>query len=267
MKLSQQRIFFVFEPLSRETVDKFISEHPVQDFKRSDIAYDLWLEKFLDKLSLFYKAQREWFTNEVRIAFGHQFGIDAEESISGYELQEEWQQEKVDSGLEGWSIKTDNLIETIYSESDQVKKRIGLEGGAIPIRKFDVFNELYKYDTDLNEYWFNQTINNSQNKQISLKQLFLHDYQRSPHWKRLRNALFLIHGGACQEVLHYASGISLSLGDWNVDMHIQVINDENRGNERFKEVILLCKQHYYEWRENLIKFGEPRISYLFNNYM
>lgn len=268
MKPSHQRIFYEFEPLSRETVDRFFSEHPIQDLKRPDIAYDLWLEKFLDKLSLFYKAQREWFANEVRLGFGQQFGIDAEEAISGYELQEEWQQERDESGLEEWSLRTDNILKTIYSESDQVKKRIGLEFGVVPIQisKIDVFNDLDKFDTDLNEYWFNQNINNSHQKQLSLQQLSLHDYQRSPHWKRLRHALFLIHGGSCQEVLHYTSGNSWYSGGWNVDIHIQVLNNENRGNERFKDVILLCKQHYYEWRENLTKFGEPRISYLFNNY-
>jgi hypothetical protein len=88
-------------------------------------------------------------------------------------------------------------------------------------------------------------------------------YLKTMHWKRLRAAMFLIHRCTCQEEICASSGDTWYFNGWDIDIHVHHLSYANRGNERYRDVILLCKKNHGQWHSNIEKTGESGIDFEF----
>ncbi len=94
-----------------------------------------------------------------------------------------------------------------------------------------------------NEIWFNWVINNTDQERERLARLPYDQYLKTSHWRRVRSAMLIVRNRTCSATDCDVMGEPLSGVDM-VDLHVHHVNYVNRGNERFKDLLLLCKRHH-----------------------
>jgi hypothetical protein len=96
---------------------------------------------------------------------------------------------------------------------------------------------------DIDKIWFNGLINNPTQVIAELKSLSYERYLQTPHWRKIRAAIFLINKAICQANSCNVVGESWYGGsESGLDVHH--LSYENRGNERFDDLALLCRYHH-----------------------
>lgn len=97
------------------------------------------------------------------------------------------------------------------------------------------------------ELWFNTMVHNPPSLQRELRSMKYGEYLKTTHWKRVRAAMLLINSARCQEAKCWSSGDRWYGGDWEADLHIHHLSYQNRGNERYRDLTLLCSKHHEQW--------------------
>ena len=110
----------------------------------------------------------------------------------------------------------------------------------------------------INELWFNTTINNPGDVVSQLRALTYPEYLKTKHWQRVRAAMMLIHKAICQAEGYYEMDESWFFGgESEIDVHH--LHYRNKGNERYSDLALLCKDHHKLWHSNEAT-GKPQIA-------
>lgn len=93
------------------------------------------------------------------------------------------------------------------------------------------------------EIWFNWVINNDSEEQRRLAALPYKDYLKTRHWRRVRYTLMITRNRVCTH-RDCAQLLETHHGSDMADLHVHHLTYKNRGNERFKDVLLLCNRHH-----------------------
>jgi hypothetical protein len=112
----------------------------------------------------------------------------------------------------------------------------------------------------INELWFNATINNSDDVASLLRHTLYPDYLKTSHWQRVRAAMMIIHKACCQAEGCHELFESWYFG-WESDIDVHHLHYQNKGNERYADLALLCKDHHKQWHYNKDN-GLPQIQIL-----
>lgn len=91
----------------------------------------------------------------------------------------------------------------------------------------------------LDEIWFNGYVNNASSTVRELRGMPYAEYLKTPHWRNVRDAMIMFYGCRCQGRKCDMMGDS-GYGGAESTIHVHHLTYENRGNERFKDLTLLC---------------------------
>lgn len=239
-----------FTPLSFDDVMVFLKTKngSVEEKKKF---YQLWLYGFYRQATMFYQCQ---YVAHQRIVerYMESLGVDQED----YRYNEIWDE----SGLSAHS-------EQMNKQQKRIKRIVSDAAPELYERRSDirslaeVFQEyLFEIELgltigaridDLDEYWFNLTINNSNAEQTALRRMPYRDYLQTAHWKRVRAAMLMINSATCE--CARCGGLE-SWWSTESDLHVHHKSYKNRGNERYADLELVC---YYEHERRHFKENQP----------
>ena len=250
--------YFQFEPLKKDVFVSFLISNYGTSLEEALWLYDNWLYDFLHKRLVFYSAQVDRYKLLLKRYFCRKFGNEQDESD---EYNEDfWKQYKTE-----W--------EAVIEESD-LDKVMSIHDNAIIMRTYqghDIYDfnhikdcaEEFKEDfaresklclhygfncLHLDALWFDIVINNSAQEITKHRRMPYSDYLKTRHWHKIKSALMLICRGFCQEESCY--GDSFYRGDWETSIHVHHLSYHNKGNERFRDLVLLCNVHHQRWHDN-----------------
>ena len=250
--------YFFFRPI---TFDQFFNYFNTNySFESVESAYRIyndWLLFFCQRSSVYYRAQYDYHQEVVEKTFRIENQVPEDRSFSEYELDESWEYYSSESGLlahyqafesqckimEGTAelARLENKISPSYSLGESLRE---LE---------HVRNEIMLHQRPttrlINDLWFNSTINNPDDVALQLRKTSYPDYLRTRHWQRIRAAMMLIHKASCQAEGHYELFESWFFG-WESEIDVHHLHYRNKGNERYSDLVLLCKDHHKLWHLN-----------------
>jgi 5-methylcytosine-specific restriction endonuclease McrA len=228
-----ESMFFFFEPLKYERfVDQF--GQTILDPNELRTAYLAWTSEFCRKSLLFYQNQYRAHSDITWMEFCRTYEIPDYEHPSNFSLELEW---------EDW--KEVHLLSSHYSRSEEkiesmsrLEEKIGEE-----FKPNALLNRELIPPKEIDKIWFNDLVNNSPQVVAELRGLKYPRYLETEHWRRIRAAMFLINKAICQAADCYVVGESWYGGsESGLDVHH--LTYANRGNERFEDLALLCRQHH-----------------------
>lgn len=224
------------------------------------LVFNLWLEEFGRMSIKFYAAQNSRYRILVRRNFYSSHGILEEEPVEEWGLVHEWENAEIEAKLNQWQRQTEDLL--LISEYYRMMGNQKLKEILGPIWQIEVVPALPAWSQirKLNSMWFNSIFQSTPDEIQELRKLPYEQYLMTPYWKRVRAAMFLIHEAICQEVNHFEMGESWYFGDWESDLHVHHLTYDNLGNERYEDLVLLCKKHHEIWHENEKKKSGRQIN-------
>ena len=208
---------------------------------------------------MFYHAQYARHENFVLRGFQADHNMPADSSPSEWGLDDIWQEEYINSGLQEHYEDFQFFSERITQNRENLQHRISHQN---PAERLNLALSRQIPTKVINELWFNTTINNPESIVSDLCQLPYKIYLKSLHWARIKAAMLLIHRAVCQEEWHSIAGESWYFGDWESDIHVHHLNYTHRGNERYNDLVLLCSKHHSLWHTNMDKIGNPGFNIL-----
>jgi hypothetical protein len=217
---------------------------------------------------VFYHAQYNYHHEIVEKGFCSENKIPEGHSFSEYGLDDSWEDYCSESGLRAHCQEYEtqcNIIEGT-AESARLENNISPSHslGESLLELENISNEiaLHQRPTEklINEFWFNSTINNPNDVVLQLRKTPYPDYLRTRHWQRVRAAMMLIHRASCQAKGHYELFESWYFG-WEPEIDVHHLHYQNKGNERYSDLVLLCKEHHKLWHSNVVE-GKQQLTIL-----
>jgi hypothetical protein len=244
---------FQFEPISLE---QFRARFP--DFSQADAEelFDYWLIDFYYEAMRFYKAKYDQHHHKLAKSFRQFYKLSDEEW-----RKEEWEQYAAEYELPEHSYLSNQEIERADEINDRLHhKRFGVSnkssslvsGATLLTRRMRLGAPP---EQAIWEIWFDALINNSPQTRASLKWIKYPGYLATDHWKKVRDAMLMSYHARCQARACLYDGESW-YGD-EADIHVHHLTYENKGNERYRDLTLLCRAHHDLWHENQ-KAGRPQ---------
>jgi len=249
---------FTFEPIDfHQFYEAFDLKYRFLPNTYAQEIFDAWLFKFLKRVDMFYYAQYIRHENLLMREFRKEHNLPEDSNPSEWALDDVWQEKCNNTGLHEHHEDFQYRRESINETRKELQKRIGHKLFADKLDSV-ISNPLPM--KAINELWFDTTICNPESLVNDLHQLSYERYLKSPHWARVKSAMLLIHKAVCQEEFHFTVGESWYFGDWESDIDVHHLNYKNLGNERYKDLILLCRKHHTMWHENMKTIGSPGIN-------
>lgn len=224
------------------------------DFRKAMSAYDDefyekvyhgWIEDFYRRARLSAMSQlsahcQEVFKEAMRycgttdpdtVREYYPYELQQIERDMGYDLHEQ-QVDKYHEYLNSLRPKTDTLIVTGFEMLDAFLQM--LEGVDNPLPSPDFLYPIF------DRIWFNQTMTPGLFESVSeLRSLPYPEYLKSMHWKATRAAMMLLHNARCQsQKCGWGDGWWMG-GEYDLNVHH--LTYKNRGNERYEDLLLLCR--------------------------
>jgi hypothetical protein len=246
-----------FRPLDYGTYLSHFGEKVVRSPERAKFVFLEWLDNFYHRSALFYHAQYLRLRNLAEKEFRKEHGLREDDYFDSF-LQEEWEEHYKRVGLE----KNYEDYRAMSDVANRARTEIRKQRNALSITEHterELSDERPRLK-EINALWFNTTIRNDEQTAIELKELPYDFYLKTKHWGKVRAAQMLIHKAVCQEQYHYAMGESWYTGDWESDIHVHHLTYENRGNERYSDLVLLCASHHEAWHKEFDAFGKSSIA-------
>lgn len=218
-----------------------------------------------------YAEWCEWFSRHSRLFYRHQtmyhFELLFNRFIRENDLSEyqeswyendfyKWEQYQDENGYSENVIKTEghrkNIFEYLRPYLVYKKPKSNKEIAS------ELTNMLLTSKPDptllvhsITRLWFNNIVDNTPEKQMELKKInYSKEYLQTKHWRKIRALQVFIHRGKCSNKGCHHTLNETFLGQWIQDLHVHHISYDNRGNERFEDVCLLCKYCHDEITKN-----------------
>lgn len=244
---------FHFEPISLEQFQSRFSNFSQPD---AEELFDYWLIDFYYEARRFYRAKYEQHHQKVVRGFRQFYQLSDDEW-----LKEEWRQYAAEHELPEYSDLSNREIEHAHEMRDRLHhKRFGVSSkSSILISNTTLLTRRMRLGAPpkqaIWEIWFDALINNSQQTQASLRWVKYPEYLATDHWKKVRDAMLMSYHARCQAKACLYAGDSW-YGD-EADIHVHHLTYNNKGNERYRDLTLLCRTHHEQWHENE-KAGRPQ---------
>lgn len=248
--------YFYFQPLKpSHFFSAFLDKYSL-DEQTARICYQHWLGDYCRKAYLFYTMQHRRHIDMFYKKIKEEFDID-EEYVDDYHedtlkrLRETegigLRERELEYQLEHLSLLQSQYLNTALPHQNFRSIREIVDD----LRGWLEFRHAVPNPTISEAYalWFNNLIHNDSDTKRKLRALPYESYLRTSHWKRVRSAILLANRASCQALDCQYVGESW-YGGHEVDLHVHHLNYENRGNERFEDLALLCKWHHESWHKN-----------------
>lgn len=261
--------YFFFKPITFDVFFRSLgTRYNLQSVESAKKVYNDWLILFCQKSSMFYHAQYDYHQGVVEKGFRLENKVPEDHNFSEYGLEASWDYCSRENGLtahyyeyENQCSLIENTINWARSESHippthsigEITKKFEITRSEIALRQRPVTRVI-------NELWFNSTINNPDNIASKLRNTPYPQYLQTIHWRHVRAAMMLIHRASCQAEGHYEMFESWYFG-WEPETGVHHLTYRNKGNERYCELALLCKEHHKLWHSNATA-KKPQIKIL-----
>lgn len=233
----------IFTPLSRGDFDVL---YPTLSSELKNTYFDKWIKDFYHRAGLFYRFSALKIQGYAEYIFRSKYNI-----IEGDPYPyPEWDDYAKSSQL----VKSVNELNEIWNE---YSRKAG-EGKSDLVSFYEISKEVqdeFLYDDqfyieikNIWEFWFNKLINNPEDEVSFLLELKYSEYLYTQHWQTVRDAMLLIYRARCQATDCLNSGESWYGDEYGI--HVHHMTYQNKGNERFKDLTLLCYIHHELWHEN-----------------
>lgn len=251
---------YTFRPLDYQRYlshfEEMLSSQKSYSQESAELLFLDWLDLFYKRSGLFYHAQYIKNRNSVDREFRAYYNLPEEEEFDDFYLQE-WEQYCKQVRFEKYKEDYQLLKKEVLSSRKEVKEKKNKFDTKRHSERF--FSSNYPRMREINALWFNTVICNDDKAVSKLKKLPYSEYLKTEHWGKVRAAQMLIHKAVCQEQCHYEIGESWYTNDWESDIHVHHLTYENRGNERYDDLVLLCAKHHEEWHREFEKLGKSHI--------
>ncbi len=265
----QEFNYITFKPISfDEFLINFGAGYKFQSVKSAKKIFNDWLIFFCKRSSLFYHAQYDYHQGIIEKEFRIQNQIPEGHSFSEYGLDDSWDYFSRENGLTAhhWEYENqrsiiENTLHWARSESNiPPTYSIGKLAQDLEITRKEIALHQRPTTRVINELWFNTTIKNPINVVSQLRGISYPEYLRTKHWQQVRAAMMLIHKATCQAEGHYEMSETWYFG-WEPEIDVHHLSYRNKGNERYSELALLCKDHHKLWHSNATA-RKPQITIL-----
>ena len=235
--------YFFFKPLSYEyfvrDLGQNIDSRPPEELTS---IYLSWVIDYCRKAQYFYQYQYRKHSDITWKAFCDQFHIPEHEHPDNIGFDLEWEDWKEEYQLDIHYDEYQEAAQSLLALQKSTESKLKLEG-------LDTEQETISY-RDIDRAWFNQIVNNSTQVAEELRILPYEKYLQTSHWKKIRCAIMLIRKAVCQAKACNIIGESwYGGGESELDVHHLTYSD--RGNERYEDLVLLCKHHHELIHSNL----------------
>ncbi|MCL4250041.1 MAG: HNH endonuclease [Anaerolineae bacterium] len=235
--------YFFFNALPYETALALKPQSNEIDVLLWTKTYIRWSNVFDDYAKRFYLYQRvahleTTFEKFRQIHDLDEFSQEAFWQIEQKGLNKEWQAFRHERGLEEHDQTYRRVLKFLESHLKDVNQLADAN-----TTSFNEYKELERLFPLLDEIWFNEIVVICDNQeQLMLKYLPYSQYLRTFHWRRIRSALILLNEERCS----YCGCKPHGLEGGYRDMHVHHMSYSNRGRERYRDVILLCRSCHKE---------------------
>lgn len=230
--------YFFFMPLAYNDVAAYIQSHlNSSDLLLTKTIYGSWLGSYRHKSYLFYQYQYRKHRDLTWFSFCQHYQIPEYENPSNLGLDYEWTDWRLNSQLDDHFERYQATIE----EKIAIMEDNQTDSSSISDTLINYGAVIYK---ELDEIWFNNLINNPPELFAKLRIMpYDKKYRETSHWKRIRAAMLLINTAICQAEECLMIGESWYGGNES-DLEVHHQDYKNLGNERFKDLVLLCRRHH-----------------------
>lgn len=261
--------YFIFKPI---TFDQFFNNfrmgYKFQSVESAKKIYNDWLIFFCNRASLFYRAQYDRHQRIIEKGFSIENQIPEAHSISEYGLDDDLEYYSQENGLTTHYDDYKNQCRIIESTAEWARtennisatRSVGEVLQEAELARNEIMLRQRPTTRAINELWFNSTINNPDGVVLQLRKIPYPDYLKTKHWQRVRAAMMFIRKASCQAEGHYELHESWYFG-WEPEIDVHHLDYRNKGNERYSELVLLCKEHHKLWHSNATD-GKPQIAIL-----
>lgn len=235
--------FFYFEPFDLREMNIATNGGIPEDIRLE--AFGTWLMWQRRRAWLFYHDQYWQYDQKVYEHFirEHNLPNDGGESIGSSErLSELYEQARADANL---SYEYDRYLNFTGSIPKAVLQNLYTQtAGDIAYELLEnIVNGVsrgHSYVHQITEAWFNTRISNPTHQIKELRSMPYQDYLKTEHWHKVRALTVLVYRAKCCSSQCWMLDEQM----WMAFAHLRQVHHisySNRGNERFGDVCVLCK--------------------------
>ncbi len=229
--------YFFFNPLSHGDVETFLRERsPGIREPAARVIYSGWLDTYKRKAVFFYQSQYRRHQSLTWLSFCQHYEIPDYETPANFDLEYEWVDWKENYQLSAHDEKYESMQE-LFGQNDTTQQYDAHSNNDNLFSHGDISHK------EIDEIWFNSQIKNSVEIAEKLRSLSYDKYLETSHWKKVRSAMILINTAICQAKECAVVGESW-YGGSESELQIHHLDYSNRGNERFKDLAVLCRRHH-----------------------
>lgn len=216
-----------------------------------EYAFLKWVDKFHWNATRSYAGLIQYYYQTTRRRFSTKHNLDF--YFDDYQLDREQEQEweslvaQVRPHADFCTAQIERIDEYKRSYLPHVYNSDGREYS--PLRSMrEIIEEMELDQTRIhasvfNEVWFDMVINTPADQQKALRKIPYTDYLKTEHWRRVRLAALLVHRSRCRAGECLITN-EMYFGEDLRYLHIHHLNYKHRGNERFVDIVPLCKEHH-----------------------
>lgn len=234
---------------------------PLWDEEFIQAAFKNWNHEFCKRSSFLYRSRISTHYDYLMQRFGREYGINVSEGVDP-DYKHVWEDFLSDTDYPEHEARFNEW--TYYAEEMQRRN----QGNALTvITDQEAIEDFLRFllsdepqpDSDVTEMlimrlWFNKCVNRASDDVGELRRMPYPEYLKSDHWRRIRGAMLIAHSARCQG--KKCEGFdSYWMGSEDY-LHVHHVSYRNRGNERFEDLRLICKDCHKDAHEGKDVFAD-----------
>lgn len=234
-----------FYPIS--TV-KVLQGIPDQDGATVLMHFEAWLKSFERRSMLYTNVRSHLYDDYLWRTFCDRYDMDWRyAAIDNEHTDRQWNSFCESFGANAYEFQRDEYLGVLEAMCNIQKTSTRELLDFLPSEVLLSVDTFYITDSQstieqrIDALWFNSHIQTASEEIKELKALPYEQYLKSNHWMRVRRAMLMLNQCKCQGKDCNLIGESCYGGDENM-MHVHHLTYQNRGNERFEDLKLLCNK-------------------------
>lgn len=249
MNIDDVKEIRMYYPMTLNEVFALLPEYSEESTAK---AYKTWAPEFYRKVGVFTNVRRVLYERFRWENFCKENDYPANDYlIQTRQEQNEWELfyditgmgrylKQVRDFQQALSAMRHGIDRVIDESLDEKRDLDAFRAETVDITNFEIITKKeFSAPYYLDEMWFNGHINNTPHKTKELRNMPYEEYLKTPHWRGVRDAMIMLYGCRCQGHDCDMMGDS-GYGGAESMIHVHHLTYENRGNERYKDLTLLC---------------------------